>query len=251
MITRNQAQTLSDKLKIDLYSVYREYVQLVVLNELFSLEKSNNLVFKGGTALRLIYASPRFSEDLDFNANCKPKEVKLIVNELIGQVKQEIPNISLKYLASLAGLTAKLYLPLEISAQDLTVKIDFSFREKISEFNKTTVKTTLPVASFALIQTMKKKEILAKKVGATLTRTKARDIYDLWWLLNTGTAWDEKLIKKKLKRLGVEYEKKRLRQQISTYPKEKLPQQLNKFLPLKNRPVVEKLPELLLELIEN
>ena len=60
------AQTLSQKLQISLEQVVREEYEILLLKEIFESEFGANLVFKGGTALRLVYNSPRFSEDLDF-----------------------------------------------------------------------------------------------------------------------------------------------------------------------------------------
>jgi hypothetical protein len=44
----------------------REYLQVRLLEGLQSAGASADLVFHGGTALRLLYRTPRFSEDLDF-----------------------------------------------------------------------------------------------------------------------------------------------------------------------------------------
>src|SRR3989338_2166826 len=45
----------------------REYFQHFFLSELYKLPGAEQMLFKGGTALRIIYGSPRFSEDLDFS----------------------------------------------------------------------------------------------------------------------------------------------------------------------------------------
>ena len=45
----------------------REYLQYKILEILFDSPYSNQLVFMGGTALRIIYGNERFSEDLDFD----------------------------------------------------------------------------------------------------------------------------------------------------------------------------------------
>lgn len=46
----------------------REYLQVVVLKALYGQARAEGLVFLGGTALRLAHDLPRFSEDLDFDA---------------------------------------------------------------------------------------------------------------------------------------------------------------------------------------
>jgi predicted nucleotidyltransferase component of viral defense system len=44
----------------------REYWEMLILKELTESLLGEKLVFIGGTALRLVYNSPRFSDDLDF-----------------------------------------------------------------------------------------------------------------------------------------------------------------------------------------
>jgi len=47
-------------------AVIREYYEYVLLKELFDSGIGNNIAFKGGTALRIFYGLPRYSDDLDF-----------------------------------------------------------------------------------------------------------------------------------------------------------------------------------------
>jgi predicted nucleotidyltransferase component of viral defense system len=48
-------------------SVLKEYIQYELLESIFKTKDSVNLSFIGGTAIRIIYGSYRFSEDLDFD----------------------------------------------------------------------------------------------------------------------------------------------------------------------------------------
>jgi len=56
-----------DDLPEDSTSMLREYLQCKILKIIFSSPIGNKLTFIGGTALRLIYNTQRFSEDLDFD----------------------------------------------------------------------------------------------------------------------------------------------------------------------------------------
>ncbi|MBA3066370.1 nucleotidyl transferase AbiEii/AbiGii toxin family protein [bacterium] len=60
-IVREQGQEL-DKL-----NYLREYLQHLILREMFERGFLQKLIYHGGTALRMIYELPRFSEDLDFH----------------------------------------------------------------------------------------------------------------------------------------------------------------------------------------
>ena len=63
---------LEGELQIDLTQVVREYWEILVLKGLYDSPYGRKLIFKGGTALRLAYDSPRFSEDLDFSLTSDP-----------------------------------------------------------------------------------------------------------------------------------------------------------------------------------
>ena len=49
--------------------ILREYLQVLILKEMYKLPLGKNLYFTGGTYLRLVHQTKRFSEDLDFNVD--------------------------------------------------------------------------------------------------------------------------------------------------------------------------------------
>lgn len=53
-------------MRISPEQVFREYWEMTLLKELSEESWSVSLGFKGGTALRLAYGSPRFSDDIYF-----------------------------------------------------------------------------------------------------------------------------------------------------------------------------------------
>jgi predicted nucleotidyltransferase component of viral defense system len=54
---------------------------------------------------------------------------------------------------------------------------------------------------------MEREEILAEKVRAVLTRNRARDVYDLWFLHKKGTRFELNLVNDKLKYYKKVFEK--------------------------------------------
>ena len=62
-------------LNISLVQIVREEYEMIILNRIFESPFGQKLIFRGGTALRLAYNSPRFSDDLDFS-QLKPIKVK-------------------------------------------------------------------------------------------------------------------------------------------------------------------------------
>jgi len=70
------------------------------------------------------------------------------------------------------------------------------------------------------IYVMQEKEILAEKIRAILTRDKARDVYDLWFLLRRGVEFDLNLIEEKLKYYNEEWNKTKFLKKL--FEKEKI-----------------------------
>lgn len=61
-----QLSILSEKLKIAPEHIIREFYEIVLLQTFSESNLTKDMIFYGGTALRLAYNGPRFSEDLDF-----------------------------------------------------------------------------------------------------------------------------------------------------------------------------------------
>ena len=66
MITVETIQKLATQHQTTAINIAREYCQHLFLSAFYQRHAADQVLFKGGTALRIIYGSPRFSEDLDF-----------------------------------------------------------------------------------------------------------------------------------------------------------------------------------------
>src|SRR5436853_3101253 len=86
------AKQLSAQSQISVNYIVRESYELALLKELFESPFGGHLVFKGGTALRLAYGSPRFSEDLDFDALGEIDAKKYFA--LLQQISKRYPAIT-------------------------------------------------------------------------------------------------------------------------------------------------------------
>ncbi len=98
MMSENTFKELSLKYQTTEDNIIREYLQHLCLSFLYSQRESENLYFKGGTALKIIYHSPRFSEDLDFSA---PKGILLskldnLFLETVQRINEEEVIVNLK-----------------------------------------------------------------------------------------------------------------------------------------------------------
>lgn len=249
MIDSLTLKKLADEIGIDSFSVLREVVQIAFLNELFSLPESQQVFFKGGTALKLMLGSNRFSEDLDFTVGIEKSRLGQLAVKAAARLKNQFLGIVLKDIDSMAGISKKIWLPTDISTQPLTIKLDFSFREKVIRPKQGVVKTGLPVAAIALINYVDPAEILAEKYRAILTRTKGRDLYDVWYLLNRKVVFEPKLIKQKLDYYKEKYEPEKFIDKIRNWPEKNIVEDVRRFLPRRDRTVLAKLKHLVLEAI--
>src|SRR3989344_5151473 len=100
MMTKEQIERLSKYYRIDGFSIEREYLQLIFLSHLYQHKKSGEIYFKGGTALRLLYQSSRFSEDLDFTSMYDKKTIEKIITDVEKSIQSELPGLNILILYS-------------------------------------------------------------------------------------------------------------------------------------------------------
>lgn len=239
MITADQVALLAKKNKISESVIFREYLQILFLSRLYSFTGSDKIFFKGGTALHLIFNAPRFSEDLDFTVELNEKVFLNFISKVFENLSKE-EEISFKEKETIAGkrflMTAS---PLIVSYK-VFINLDFSFREKVFDPQKSILDTSYPVLFSSFIYHFSKEEIFAEKIRAILTRNKGRDIYDLWFLISQGAQIKEKLIKEKLKYYDLENIKnEEIIKKIEKFSEKSFVQDLRPFVPINER---EKLP---------
>lgn len=201
MISKEELVELKQMRKINLYYLEKEYLQYIFLKAISKY--GDKIVFKGGTCLRICYGLERASEDLDFSFSFNLKKLKeiiliclkdfeflgiesfnLIEREFEGNIRFEI-----KFKGPLFNGNIN-------SANNL--KIDFNKNKIFYKKSKVIKQVFSDVPTFVLV-VLDEKEILAEKVRAIANRKQARDLYDLWILLEKGVEIDKKLIKDKLK----------------------------------------------------
>jgi predicted nucleotidyltransferase component of viral defense system len=175
------AEQKARELKIDKAQVVREYWELIVLKGLYESPFGRYLIFKGGTALRLTYGSPRFSEDLDFSLT---KDVlKGKYSSLIKKIIAPFPELSMtdleeKYYTYLAEIkVTQNYLPfpfrikIEISKRETR---DYQWELKLLSSPATVIQVMAQVATL--------EQIYKDKLACLEGRAKPKDLFDLWYV---------------------------------------------------------------------
>ncbi len=250
MITSLQIIPLVKRFKINEATIYREYLQLVFLSHLYTFPESNNIFFKGGTAIHLLLKAPRFSEDLDFTVTMPvdkfEKHIDVVFKSLSAgeniNFKQRVTKIGKRYL-----LTAVL----PISSQKSFINLDFSFRENALDPQRMVLLTDFPVLITAPIPHLSGTEMFAEKIRAISSRRKGRDIYDLWYLHTQGFMPDLEFIAKKLDYYQETYDKDQLLKRIREFPEEVFINDLRPFISEPDRPRLGQLFSYICEYLAN
>ena len=90
MISQSVVKKLATKFQTTEMNIQREYIQHLFLSHFYKEASTDKILFKGGTALRIIYGSPRFSEDLDFSSTIREKkQIENIVLSTLEVIERE------------------------------------------------------------------------------------------------------------------------------------------------------------------
>lgn len=236
MITDKQITDLADSFRIDRFTAFREYLQLAFLSHLYLQPLAGQVYFKGGTAIHLLFDSPRFSEDLDFSTVLSPADAGRLIKEAETEMRREIPGIKmLLWHRGKRGIRFKLIYKSADFKYPTTIRIDVSFEKPLRPVSSPLL-TKFPIMLFPIVSHLAIEEILAEKVRAALTRAKGRDIFDLWFLLSKNYAIDRDLVAKKI---GRKTFMPGLRRKIANFPDKALKLDLDQFLPAPTRKITD------------
>lgn len=173
-------------------NIVREYFQHLFLSQLYRMEKSDNLLFKGGTGLRIIYGSPRFSEDLDFSIFRIEQYIqKKFIEDLFAAVLAEIEKTGIKVgLGPKRGETAEGYYgdaAFHIyDYQPISVSINISARNGRDIKGEIDSVASDFVPTYNIFHLSQELLVDEKVFDALLRRGKARDFYDLYFIMRKG-----------------------------------------------------------------
>ncbi|MEK9143331.1 MAG: nucleotidyl transferase AbiEii/AbiGii toxin family protein [Patescibacteria group bacterium] len=184
-------------LKTNEFTAFREYIQYLFLNVLYSHPVSSRVYFKGGTAIHIIYHAPRFSEDLDFTSHITGDAFSDLITDTFSHLTQS-ERLVFKERKTITG---KRYMLATTNITDLPpvyVNLDFSFREKVLQPERSIIQTTFPILFTEFVSHLSQEEMFAEKIRAIATRKKGRDLYDLWYLSTRGVKLNENLVQQKL-----------------------------------------------------
>lgn len=170
--------------------ILREYLQYKILEIIFETSFRNQLVFLGGTCLRIVYGNRRFSEDLDFDnfelSKSDFDELTVILKRQLEKLGLQVEMRNVKKGAFHCYLRFPEILQKEGLTNHKTVKIliqldtephNFQYTPDTPLLNKFDVFTQIKVCPPDLLLAQKFYAVINRK------RNKGRDFFDIVFLL--------------------------------------------------------------------
>jgi len=185
MIADEALRSLASKLQTTDLNVRREYFQHLFLSYFYQQPQADKVYFKGGTALRVLYNSPRFSEDLDFSSSLSDihaieeamlETLSAISRENISPDLEESKKTTGGYLAIISFHTE--------GHVSVSIQIEISLREGEKVGEAVTIASDF-IPSYTVVALIRE-QLIDEKIQALLLRRKARDFYDLYYILRAN-----------------------------------------------------------------
>lgn len=183
--------------------ILREYLQVLILKEVYSSQEGRKLFFTGGTYLRLVRGLKRFSEDLDFNTDTLEKAA---FERLLEQIVIGLKRLNIKARAQFDHwgniLRASLIFP-EIE-KGYNIVSQFSGKRGIViklEANRRKRKTlteSCVVTGFGEMYPCvctDKGILFADKIDALWKKSRGRHLYDIIFMLSNKYPVEKKMLK--------------------------------------------------------
>lgn len=224
MIKREYFEKAATKQQTNIINVVREYAQLTFLSFFYQLDETRDVLFKGGTALRLAFRSPRYSEDLDFSApriyQCGKYED--LLQEVMIELDREGFAVDIaESKAATGGCLA--ILDLDYAGESFKLKTDVSLRREDYLERELVVIESEYYPAFT-VSNLKTPQLLREKVIALLARQKPRDFFDLYFILRSKSLRPDLRLTKKERKEILEVLEEQSERKLEADLKELLPQ---------------------------
>lgn len=183
MLNIKNLEKFTEQAQTSIQNIVREYCQHLFLSYLYKQYGSERLLFKGGTALRFVFHSPRYSEDLDFTGvNISQKEVEEIFTDTLADLEKTGIGVELEEGKPTTGG----YLGIAIFhayGRNTKVQIEVSLRSGKKQEGLRFLVENDYITAYTLVH-LSKEEIVKGKMQALVNRQKPRDFYDYFFLLS-------------------------------------------------------------------
>lgn len=185
MITREALLILAKKYQTEEVNIWREYFQHLFLFYFYRQEHTDKIYFKGGTALRLVYQSPRFSEDLDFGSSLKDvKKIEQAVIAALAEIEREGVGTELEHATATTGGYLAI-IRFKNNGGSIAIELDISLRNGKKKKGEITTIVNDFIPPYTITQ-LSLTQMVEEKIVALLSRKKPRDFYDFYFILRAN-----------------------------------------------------------------
>ena len=183
--------------------ILREYLQVLILKELYRLETGKKFFFAGGTYLRLVHRTKRFSEDLNFNAAGLTKvEFEKALLKITSALTKEGMTATLEFDHWQKMWVARMIFP-DIEGVYGVVskhsrKEGIVIKVEVNRPRWTIDPETLVVSGFGQMYGVvctQKGALFADKIDALLNKNRARHLFDIMFMLSSKYPIDSRVLK--------------------------------------------------------
>ncbi|MFA5433697.1 MAG: nucleotidyl transferase AbiEii/AbiGii toxin family protein [Candidatus Paceibacterota bacterium] len=183
MLNIENLEKFTKQAQTSFINIAREYCQHLFLSYLYRQPGSEKLLFKGGTALRIVFRSPRYSEDLDFTGiNIKGKEVE----DIFANTLSDIENTGIKVEIIESKNTTGGYLGIalfDVYGINIQIQIEVSLRNNGDVKGTRVLIDNDYISAYTLVH-LRMDDIIRGKLQALYSRKKPRDFFDYFFLLS-------------------------------------------------------------------
>lgn len=196
-VRKIEIKKLSSKKAIEPFMIEKDWVLGHILNQIYKDKLfKEQLVIRGGTCIKKMYIENfRFSEDLDFTLNQKFKDEDEI-NDAVNNIKENLENVTnikidsfkisknennkdcyeilLYYIGVFYQRPPYPKIKIDIDGIN-SILLPIENRKIIHDYSDKSL-INADVASYSL------NEIFSEKLRCFYQRTRARDLYDIWYL---------------------------------------------------------------------
>lgn len=186
MIDPQAIQRLAIQHQTTTQNIAREYCQHLFLSAFYQQAAAERVLFKGGTALRIVYGSPRFSEDLDFSGVGVRRHT---IEGLLMDTLVDVERVGVALEIEEAKATSGGYLGIirsRVLDFHVTIQVEVSLRGRAASTRPATVLVASDVIPAYTVLTLPTEQLVEEKLRALLERAASRDFYDLYFIIRKG-----------------------------------------------------------------
>ena len=182
MLHSDEIKKISNELEIAPLNIIREYIEIEVLENLSKSELSERVIFYGGTAIRLAYKGPRFSEDLNFIFKNQTKKDAKELENILNKVSKNNEGILLEEIHDKRNtLFGLVHISNPLLKHSIRIKLEISKKAHKQESAYIMLNSPASILN-PIIRTSTLKSLIQNKLLAIKMRNKPRDWFDLWFL---------------------------------------------------------------------